>query len=81
MTRTRFHHLTVCALCVGMCFLIARNYRIIEWQYWLFLALAIYAEQPLINECKPLVARLWPKRKSRNPYELVHPIAKQGNLL
>lgn len=37
----------------------------------IYLALAIYAEQPIINECKPLVARLLPKRKRRDPYELV----------
>lgn len=27
------------------------------------------------------VARLWPKRKQGDPYELVRPIAKQSDLL
>lgn len=81
MTASRFHHLTVCLLCIVACFLLAMHYRPSDWQFWLLMVPAIYAEQPLINETRPYVARLWPKRKRGDPYELVRPIAKQSDLL
>jgi hypothetical protein len=71
MTRTRFHHLTVCLLCAMLLYCMAGNYVFLSGAWWLTIAAASYATQPFYNEIKPLVVHLWPKRKPIDPYVLV----------
>lgn len=76
MTASRFHHLTVCVMCVVLCFLAQTQTAFLGWQWWLLYSVAIYASQPLLNACWRFLALLLPKRAPADPYALIRPIVK-----
>lgn len=50
MTRgQRFNYLFMCVLCWGLVSLLMTYCKVFSWQWWLFLALGVYAVQPLLN--------------------------------
>lgn len=77
MTRTRFHHLTVCLLCLGLCVVVqAQQLTEFTWQWWVMSALFGYASQPIINEFRARLGHMAAHHARTDPYRLVHPIAK-----
>jgi hypothetical protein len=72
MTRTRFHHLTVCLLCCLVCSLVQTHYvMFVDWEWWAMTAIFVYAVQPIINIQNAWIVSKWPKRKPRDLYRLV----------
>jgi hypothetical protein len=56
----RLYYIGLSALCWGLCVYMTIPFNMLHWQWWLWIILSAYANQPIINE-----VRLWVERRQQ----------------